>query len=105
MSLKAIVKSILLIITSPCNYIQRFGHNHFLLLKDAKYITLTPMNSLKLWKNGNITVNYSDDFGRMTSMNLDRKIRALDARIGVIGLGYVGLPLALTATQAGFSPA
>jgi UDP-N-acetyl-D-glucosamine dehydrogenase len=36
-------------------------------------------------------------------MNLDRKIRSQDARIGVIGLGYVGLPLALTATEAGFS--
>ena len=36
-------------------------------------------------------------------MNLDRKIRTQDARIGVIGLGYVGLPLALTATEAGFS--
>jgi UDP-N-acetyl-D-glucosamine dehydrogenase len=36
-------------------------------------------------------------------MNLDRKIGTQEARIGVIGLGYVGLPLALTATEAGFS--
>ena len=36
-------------------------------------------------------------------MDLAEKIRARDAQIGVIGLGYVGLPLALTAVEAGFS--
>ena len=36
-------------------------------------------------------------------MDLAKKIRAQDAAIGVIGLGYVGLPLALTAAEAGFS--
>ena len=36
-------------------------------------------------------------------MDLTKKIRAHDAEIGVIGLGYVGLPLALTAAEAGFS--
>jgi UDP-N-acetyl-D-glucosamine dehydrogenase len=39
----------------------------------------------------------------MAAMDLDRKISSKDARIGVIGLGYVGLPLTLTATEAGFS--
>ncbi|WP_336486853.1 nucleotide sugar dehydrogenase [Methylobacterium nigriterrae] len=33
---------------------------------------------------------------------LDRAIGARDATIGVIGLGYVGLPLALSAVRAGF---
>ncbi len=36
-------------------------------------------------------------------MDLAKKIRAQEAEIGVIGLGYVGLPLALTAAEAGFS--
>jgi len=35
-------------------------------------------------------------------MDLTDKIRGGDARVGVIGLGYVGLPLALTAAEAGF---
>jgi len=35
-------------------------------------------------------------------MDLDEKIRARSAQIGVIGLGYVGLPLALTAAEAGY---
>jgi UDP-N-acetyl-D-glucosamine dehydrogenase len=33
---------------------------------------------------------------------LHRKIVAREARVGVIGLGYVGLPLAVTAAKAGF---
>ena len=36
-------------------------------------------------------------------MELAKKIHAQKAEIGVIGLGYVGLPLALTAAEAGFS--
>ena len=36
-------------------------------------------------------------------MNLAEKIRAQEAEIGVIGMGYVGLPLALAAAEAGFS--
>jgi len=36
-------------------------------------------------------------------MDLASKIRALDVQVGVIGMGYVGLPLALTAAAAGFS--
>ncbi|HEX9770896.1 MAG TPA: nucleotide sugar dehydrogenase [Kiloniellales bacterium] len=36
-------------------------------------------------------------------MDLAEKIRTKDAQIGVIGLGYVGLPLALTTAEAGFS--
>jgi UDP-N-acetyl-D-glucosamine dehydrogenase len=35
-------------------------------------------------------------------MDRAKKIRAQKAEIGVIGLGYVGLPLALTAAEAGF---
>src|SRR5215831_7903546 len=33
---------------------------------------------------------------------LERRIKAKQARFGVIGLGYVGLPLALTLNEAGF---
>ena len=36
-------------------------------------------------------------------MDLAEKIRAQEAEIGVIGMGYVGLPLALAAAEAGFS--
>ena len=32
---------------------------------------------------------------------LSRKIEAREARVGVIGLGYVGLPLALEFAKAG----
>lgn len=35
-------------------------------------------------------------------MALLEKIHAAEARVGVIGLGYVGLPLAVTAAKAGF---
>ncbi len=35
-------------------------------------------------------------------MGLRDKIAAKEARVGVIGLGYVGLPLAVTAAKAGF---
>jgi len=35
-------------------------------------------------------------------MNLEAKIRSKDARIGVIGLGYVGLPLVVEFTNSGF---
>ncbi|NDY41872.1 nucleotide sugar dehydrogenase [Dissulfurirhabdus thermomarina] len=35
-------------------------------------------------------------------MSLLRRIRAREARVGVIGLGYVGLPLALAFCRAGF---
>src|SRR5438128_8387472 len=33
---------------------------------------------------------------------LERRIKTKQARFGVIGLGYVGLPLALTLSEAGF---
>ena len=42
----------------------------------------------------------------MTSTPIDTlldRIRARDARIGVIGLGYVGLPLAVEFARAGFT--
>jgi len=35
-------------------------------------------------------------------MSLSERIAARQARVGVIGLGYVGLPLAVTAARAGF---
>jgi UDP-N-acetyl-D-glucosamine dehydrogenase len=35
-------------------------------------------------------------------MNLKNKIENREAQIGVIGLGYVGLPLAIEFVQAGF---
>src|SRR3954454_2933088 len=34
---------------------------------------------------------------------LEEKIRARTARVGIIGLGYVGLPLAVEFAKAGFS--
>src|SRR4051812_23093477 len=34
---------------------------------------------------------------------LEQKIKAKTARFGVIGLGYVGLPLGLTLSDAGFN--
>ena len=42
----------------------------------------------------------------MTSIPIDTlldRIRTRDARIGVIGLGYVGLPLAVEFARAGFT--
>src|SRR5207248_3800305 len=37
-----------------------------------------------------------------TYIELENRIRTKQARFGVIGLGYVGLPLALTLSEAGF---
>ncbi|KAB0675903.1 nucleotide sugar dehydrogenase, partial [Aureimonas leprariae] len=34
--------------------------------------------------------------------NLIERIRNRDYTVGIIGLGYVGIPLALTACRAGF---
>jgi UDP-N-acetyl-D-glucosamine dehydrogenase len=44
---------------------------------------------------------------RMTTLNVQlqvllERLRSTNATLGIIGLGYVGLPLALTATAAGF---
>src|SRR2546421_6999495 len=38
-----------------------------------------------------------------TYLELEAKIRTKTARFGVIGLGYVGLPLGLTLSEAGFN--
>src|SRR5215475_5046881 len=38
-----------------------------------------------------------------TAQILEEKIRARTARVGIVGLGYVGLPLAVEFAQAGFS--
>ncbi len=35
-------------------------------------------------------------------MTLESRIKDRSAPVGVIGLGYVGLPLAVTAAKAGF---
>jgi UDP-N-acetyl-D-glucosamine dehydrogenase len=43
-----------------------------------------------------------DPRGAASTAGLRRKIRDRGARIGIIGLGYVGLPLALEFTRAGF---
>ena len=37
------------------------------------------------------------------SQELRRKIESREARVGVVGLGYVGLPLAVEFAQAGFT--
>ena len=37
------------------------------------------------------------------SNNLQSRIKSQDAKIGVVGLGYVGLPLAVEFAKAGFS--
>ncbi len=34
---------------------------------------------------------------------LEEKIRARTARVGIVGLGYVGLPLAVEFAKAGFT--
>ncbi len=36
-------------------------------------------------------------------MDLEQKIEHLEAQVGIIGLGYVGLPLAVTVGQAGYA--
>src|SRR6266700_6164392 len=38
-----------------------------------------------------------------TASILEEKIRARRARVGIVGLGYVGLPLAVEFAKAGFS--
>ena len=38
-----------------------------------------------------------------TAQVLQEKIRNRAARVGVVGLGYVGLPLAVEFAQAGFA--
>ena len=37
-----------------------------------------------------------------TAATLQEKIKARTARVGVVGLGYVGLPLAMEFARAGF---
>ena len=39
---------------------------------------------------------------RTTAENLQEKIRSRSARVGIVGLGYVGLPLAVEFARAGF---
>src|SRR4051812_39386105 len=39
----------------------------------------------------------------VTAATLDEKIRARTARVGIVGLGYVGLPLAVEFAKAGFT--
>src|SRR6266536_5368770 len=39
----------------------------------------------------------------VTAKVLEEKIRARSARVGIVGLGYVGLPLAVEFAKAGFT--
>src|ERR1700742_1952706 len=39
----------------------------------------------------------------MSKLSLEEKIGARTARVGIVGLGYVGLPLAVEFAKAGFS--
>ena len=39
----------------------------------------------------------------VTARRLEEKIRTRRARVGIVGLGYVGLPLAVEFAKAGFS--
>src|SRR2546427_7159637 len=39
----------------------------------------------------------------VTAKVLEEKIRARAARVGIVGLGYVGLPLAVEFAKAGFT--
>jgi UDP-N-acetyl-D-glucosamine dehydrogenase len=51
-------------------------------------------------------VTQSDDFQRPAKLELGALLKQFETReavVGVVGLGYVGLPLALCAQQAGFS--
>jgi len=41
--------------------------------------------------------------GAVTAVTLEEKIRARTARVGIVGLGYVGLPLAVEFAKAGFA--
>ena len=50
-----------------------------------------------------ISVTCARSSATKPAMDLAKRIQDQDVRIGVIGLGYVGLPLALTAAEAGFS--
>src|SRR5271170_166006 len=42
------------------------------------------------------------DYGTAVDQSLETKIANRTAKVGVIGLGYVGLPLSLMYTKAGF---
>ena len=54
------------------------------------------------------TILISETIDRVTeqrssaAVNLEERIRARKARVGVLGLGYVGLPLAVEFARAGF---
>ena len=50
----------------------------------------------------NFNSNTPDDAASADFEALLRRYRSKDITVGVIGLGYVGLPLALTAAQSGF---
>src|ERR1041384_6811604 len=39
---------------------------------------------------------------KTTAQDLEEKIRSRSARVGIVGLGYVGLPLAVEFAKAGF---
>src|SRR5262245_43652190 len=49
-----------------------------------------------------VTMSQSQTESLPTARELKEKIRGRIAKVGVVGLGYVGLPLAMEMAQAGF---
>ena len=49
-----------------------------------------------------IAANRTEDANKETPMTLLEKIERFEAQVGIIGLGYVGLPLAVISGQAGY---
>ena len=43
------------------------------------------------------------NFGENTSSGLEQKLKDKTAVVGIVGLGYVGLPLAVAFSQTGFN--
>jgi molybdopterin/thiamine biosynthesis adenylyltransferase len=43
-----------------------------------------------------------DEASQTTAKTLEKEIRSRNARVGIVGLGYVGLPLAVEFAKAGF---
>jgi len=59
-------------------------------------------NEAYLCYNHIILVRQSLITGRMACLELERKLKEKTAVIGIVGLGYVGLPLLVAFTEAGF---
>src|SRR5438132_12629350 len=50
-----------------------------------------------------VSVSRDNSHLSVSARNLQKRIEAGTARVGVLGLGYVGLPLAMTFERAGFN--